>query len=257
MNAQNAMNIFEFEDAPVRTLMIDQEPWFVGKDVCRVLEIQNHWDAIGRLDEDEKGLGTTEGLSKPARGGGEQETLIINESGVYHLAFTSRLDAAKRFRRWVTSEVLPALRKTGRYEMNEKHPGDLTIRDKINMVSEARRSHGRPAARALWAELGLPLTGAVAQSNSATSEHMDAIQEFLSDCTVPDAAGRVRAHHLKRRYDEWARQANAPMMTATAFGLLLPQMGYEKMRTNVVFYKGFRLLTPGECRGEPGDMRAA
>lgn len=100
---------FDFEEQAVRVVMQDDAPWFVVADVCRVLEIGNPSDVIRRLDEDEATLDTIEGSHRP--------TNLINESGLYALILTSRKPAAKRFRKWVTAEVLPALRTRGRYEL--------------------------------------------------------------------------------------------------------------------------------------------
>lgn len=102
--------LFEFESKPVRSLLIGDEPWFVAADVCAVLGTRNSRDALARLDSDEKGVAITDTL------GGPQEMSVINESGLYSLTLTSRKPEAKRFKKWVTSEVLPSIRKTGRYE---------------------------------------------------------------------------------------------------------------------------------------------
>lgn len=101
---------FQFEAQEVRTLLIDGQPWFVAADVCQALAVRNNRDALSRLDEDEKGVATTDTL------GGTQAVGIINESGLYSLILTSRKAEAKRFKKWVTAEVLPAIRKHGRYE---------------------------------------------------------------------------------------------------------------------------------------------
>lgn len=100
---------FFFDGAQVRVVSREGEPWFVLADVCRVLEIANARDAAGRLDEDEKGVVTTD------TPGGPQQTTIINESGLYSLILTSRKPEAKRFKKWVTGTVLPTIRKTGGY----------------------------------------------------------------------------------------------------------------------------------------------
>lgn len=105
---------FNASDLQVRTVIIDGEPFFVAKDICAILEIANHNDAISRLDEDEKGRSVL-----PTQFG-NKETNLVNESGLYHLIFQSRKPEAKTFRKWVTSEVLPSLRKTGKYEMTSK-----------------------------------------------------------------------------------------------------------------------------------------
>ena len=87
---------FSFENRAVRTVLRGGEPWFVAKDVCHILEITNHRDAIAQLDEDEKGVGSSDTL------GGRQELGVVNESGLYNLIFRSKKPAAKRFRKWVT-----------------------------------------------------------------------------------------------------------------------------------------------------------
>lgn len=102
--------VFHFQtDTPIRTLQIDGEIWFVAADVCAALGISRTDDGVGRLDADEKGAGLIR-----TRGGTQQMT-IINESGLYSLVLGSRKPKAKAFKRWVTHEVLPAIRKTGQY----------------------------------------------------------------------------------------------------------------------------------------------
>ena len=101
---------FDFESHNVRISMDDNgEPWFVATDVCTALTIGNSRMALDRLDDDEKGVSNIDTL------GGKQELAVINESGLYSLILTSRKAEAKRFKRWVTHEVLPSIRKTGSY----------------------------------------------------------------------------------------------------------------------------------------------
>jgi prophage antirepressor-like protein len=105
----NMPTIFNFEDREVRVVIVNNEPWFVAKDVCEVLEISKHRDAVSRLDDDERGSVL---VDTP---GGKQEMTAVNEYGIYSLVMTSRKPEAKKFKRWVTHEVLPSIRKTGRY----------------------------------------------------------------------------------------------------------------------------------------------
>lgn len=105
---------FNASNQQVRTVMIENEPYFVVKDVCAILDISNHIDALSRLDGDEKGRSVI-----PTQFGAK-ETNLVNESGLYHLIFQSRKPEAKAFRKWVTAEVLPTLRRTGRYEVKSK-----------------------------------------------------------------------------------------------------------------------------------------
>ena len=103
------IQIFNYNSVEVRTIQNDGEPWFVLKDVCNVLHIGNSRDVVARLDQDEKGVGQIDTL------GGEQEMTIINESGLYNVILRSDKPEAKPFRKWVTSEVLPTIRRHGMY----------------------------------------------------------------------------------------------------------------------------------------------
>ena len=102
------------EFGSVRTATIDGEPYFVGKDVATILGYSNPRDAISKhVDDEDKGVAKCDTL------GGRQEILFINESGLYSLILRSQLPAAKKFKRWVTSEVLPAIRRHGMYATEE------------------------------------------------------------------------------------------------------------------------------------------
>lgn len=113
---QSALSVFDFNENPVRVLMRDDDPWFVVTDVCRVLEIADPSSAVRELDEDEKMTPPIMRSHSGQRGGARFLTLI-SESGLYALVFKSRKPEAKSFRKWVTSEVLPSIRKTGSYEL--------------------------------------------------------------------------------------------------------------------------------------------
>lgn len=102
---------FNASNQQVRTICIDGQPYFCGKDVCACLRLSNHNDALAALDDDER-----RGSPMPTPSG-TQQMVVVNESGLYHLIFQSRKEEAKVFRKWVTSEVLPTLRRTGRYEV--------------------------------------------------------------------------------------------------------------------------------------------
>jgi len=101
--------VFSYQNQQVRTILIDGEPWFVAKDVCEVLEHTNSRMALERLDEDEKGVSS---IYTP---GGIQQMAIVNEPGLYSLILGSRKPEAKSFKRWITHEVIPAIRTTGMY----------------------------------------------------------------------------------------------------------------------------------------------
>ncbi|HDK3817646.1 TPA: ORF6C domain-containing protein [Staphylococcus aureus] len=106
------LQTFNFEELPVRTLEVDGELYFIGKDVADILGYANGRDALSKHVDAEDKL-----PSQIATAGQNRNVTIINESGLYSLIFSSKLENAKRFKRWVTSEVLPTLRKTGAYQV--------------------------------------------------------------------------------------------------------------------------------------------
>lgn len=113
MNPQ--LSVFDFQEQPVRVIDREGSPWFVAADVCRVLEIANPSDALRSFDDDEKiTLANTEGNP---RAGIPHQMAVVSESGLYALVFKSRKPQAKAFRKWVTAEVLPAIRQSGGYAL--------------------------------------------------------------------------------------------------------------------------------------------
>lgn len=150
----NEIQTFDFDGSGIRTLTIGTEPYFVGKDVAVVLGYSNPRKAlIDHVDADDKGVTKCDTL------GGKQDLTVINESGLYSLILGSKLPEAKRFKRWVTSEVLPSLRRNGMYAMDEllDNP-DLAINalQKLKEEREARRQlelqNAEMKPKALFAE---------------------------------------------------------------------------------------------------------
>ena len=119
---------FTFESHEVRTVIVDGEPWFVAKDVCDVLEIGNPTMAVSRLDDDEKALISIEGTNL-----GNVPLNCVSESGLYSLVIGSRKPEAKAFKRWITHDVIPQIRKTGSYGT----PRMLTRLELIDMARES------------------------------------------------------------------------------------------------------------------------
>lgn len=107
----NQLQVFNFEENKVRILSIDDEPYFVGKDVAEVLGYSNTRDALAKHVDNEDKL-----TSQITTAGQNRNMTIINESGLYALIFGSQLNSSRKFKRWVTSEVLPQIRQTGKYE---------------------------------------------------------------------------------------------------------------------------------------------
>lgn len=123
MNELQIFNSEEFGD--IRTVTIDSEPWFVGKDVATALGYSNPQKAVrDHVSEEDRGVNE---MDTPS---GRQNLAIINESGLYALIFGSKLESAKRFKHWVTSEVLPAIRKTGAYHQ------PMTTDQKIQLLAQ-------------------------------------------------------------------------------------------------------------------------
>ena len=123
---EGLVEVFNFsqEKTPIRVKMVNNEPWFVAKDVCEVLEIANHKDATSRLDNDERnGVGITDPMGR------KQVVTAVSESGLYSLIFQSRKPKAKSFRRWVTGEVLPSIRKKGFYGIRKAKNDYVDARD--------------------------------------------------------------------------------------------------------------------------------
>ncbi len=121
----NELQIFNSEEfGQVRTVLIDNEPYFVGKDVAAALGYINPQDALkNHIDSEDKKMGEPNATPYIIDSlGRKQYPTYINESGLYSLVFGSKLETAKKFKHWVTSEVLPTLRKTGSYEMPKKQP---------------------------------------------------------------------------------------------------------------------------------------
>lgn len=154
--------LFEGEHL-VRQIERDDEIWFVGLDVCRVLELSNPRSSLALLDEDEKGVHTVDTL------GGAQEVVVISEAGIYRLVFKSRKPVAERFKRWLAHEVIPSIRKTGAYGVKraevmpdaEERPFPLwsmeEMRTKRGTVDMYRLLYGIMAAQWLSPQLGFPV----------------------------------------------------------------------------------------------------
>ena len=126
------LSTFDFRGERVRVTILDGDPWWVAADVCSVLDIGNSRDVLGRLDLDEKGVGS---IDTP---GGAQVVNTINEPGLYSLILGSRKSQAKAFKRWITHEVIPAIRKTGRFsvaaESGAQHIADLSKTETLRLA---------------------------------------------------------------------------------------------------------------------------
>jgi prophage antirepressor-like protein len=129
---KNNIVAFKYEEQQVRTIEKNGEPWFVGKDVAAILGYSDTADAVKKhVDPEDKGVGE---MPTP---GGKQRIMLINESGLYSLILSSKLPTAKEFKRWVTSEVLPSIRKTGEYKITPAQQNRLDIMERNSRAREA------------------------------------------------------------------------------------------------------------------------
>ena len=215
----SALQTFDFETNAVRVLMRDEVPWFVAADVCRALGLTNPTEALKALDEDERNtLSLTEGISRNTVASsdgirGNPNVNVISEGGLYTLILRSR-DAVKagtvahRFRKWVTSDVLPSIRRTGGYQMPEPElPGSEHERiwgntvGKINaaarMLGVVKDLYGVEEARALYErEKGLPKIrkfSVVATEENPTTNPGGALRRLLRSAA---GSGQTISHML-------------------------------------------------------------
>lgn len=251
-----ALQSFGFGDQLVRAVDRSGVAWFIAADVCGALSIANVGDAVGRLEEDERDtIGTTDSVGR------SKEMVIISESGVYALVFTSRKEAAKRFRRWVTQEVLPAIRTTGRYEIANDpvapEPTELLadeterLRLQLNLVREARIAFGTRGARRAWAIAGLPDLGLaeaapiLSVGAAVIGRLHQSVADWLDARTEAAPGHRVSTMVLYRDYLDWAKsEAVSPneVVTLTSFGKAMTNCGLGSIRANVVYRIGLRLI---------------
>lgn len=211
MNELQVFNNPEF--GKVRTIQIDGEPWFVGKDVAAALGYGDTDQAIRNHVDDEDKL-TRHFDGEPGSKGGNPNMTVINESGVYALIFGSKLESAKRFKHWVTHEVLPSIRKTGSYTL----PGYASLPQVVSIVVETKRkmkAEGKEsweiahACYEIGENYGVTIPKFLAEDCKMTDEEAVAMADFawthpeykqnpeagyfafvLSQCTVHQLRGR-------------------------------------------------------------------
>ena len=198
MNAQAKVIPFQFDAQEIRSLLIDEKPWFVAGDVAAALQYRDSHNMCRNLDDDEKG---TQIVSTPY---GDQEMNIINESGLYSAILRSRKAEAKRFKKWVTNEVLPAIRRTGRYDLADTTIGtdgmqilQELIGKKVKMMpNDVQHS----AKRKLWSVLHTRFN--VPRGEMIAANDFDAACNFV-------AAYAIHGEYLPR-------QERLPMMPPPA-----------------------------------------
>lgn len=183
---ENNIQIFEnAEFGKVRTVVINDEPWFVGKDVALALGYSNTKDALAKHVDEEDKLG-----SQIATSGQRRQMTVINESGLYSLVLSSKLPTAKKFKRWVTSEVLPSIRKTGSYNLPN------IMEKKIEVVNNNGQLvvSSRQVAENFGKRHDNVLRDIVAFQKDVLN-----FEEMFYETTSPDAYGRAQKTYLMNR----------------------------------------------------------
>jgi prophage antirepressor-like protein len=252
---------YVFEDELVRVRRDENgDPWFVAKDVCRVLGIANHKDAVSRLDEDERaGVGITD----PSSNGVEQERTFttVSESGLYALIFKSRKPQAKTFRKWVTSEVLPAIRKTGRYEGGgvadreallesiKEQAGRISMRttqrvSMLNIALQVCKAEGAAdelTVLARYVSMCDAVLGKQAEEAKEKGE-LALVDHFIAECCEKEEAHKINATVLYRYFTAWCKDRGIRHPPSMAwFGRQAGQR-LRRIRSGTVSYCDVRLL---------------
>lgn len=216
----NDVTIFRKDEfGAVRAVTLEGEPWFVAADVCRALGIGNSRDATARLDDDEKGVVSTDTL------GGKQELTIVNEPGLYALVLSSRKPEAKAFKRWITHEVIPSIRKTGGYIAGQETMDDDQLLANALMVAQRKIAERNKQLEAANAKI---------QADAPKVLFAETVQKAEGDILVRQLAklmvqrgydtGEKRLYDLLRRdgfvIKANAKDQNAPTQRSVDMGLM-------------------------------------
>lgn len=191
--------LFNYEGQKVRTVINCGEPWFIAKDVCDILEIQNSRDAVGRLDEDEKStVVLTDGTP------GNPNQTIVNEPGLYSLILGSRKPEAKTFKRWITHEVIPSIRKTGAYAVRPQSVEDLIILQATSM-KEIRLAQQQQAAAITdhefkLADIDQKVTHQITITTAEQKRVQGAVNSRARSLGIPDAYRQIYGA-LKKQFN--------------------------------------------------------
>lgn len=190
---------FKFETREVRTLLIDDQPWFVASDVAQALLYSEAKDMTRNLDDDEKGRQIVPTL------GGDQEMLVINESGLYSAILRSRKAEAKRFKKWVTAEVLPTIRRSGRYEDAANRMA--TLMDELIGMSEVNVIKGLIRGKAKVVPIDKRRSFQQSMHNRLHTRFNVPRIELIPAAQFEAACNFVAAYALE---GEWIARADAP-----------------------------------------------
>ncbi len=227
--------VFVYCGSQLRTVMIEGQPWWVAKDVCEILEHTNSRMAVDRLDDDEKGVSIVDTL------GGPQEMQVVNEPGLYALIMTSRKPEAKDFRRWITHEVIPSIRKTGSYGSPSTPTEALLMAVQIMAKQEAQLREIQDAQAA--ANQKLVVLG-------HRMDNMDAID------TIGDLQQRLNAMVRKHAHQTGLTFSKAWNDFVDAFNVAY-RTNLELLKTNYRIKHGLKSLTTPQYLSMSGKLEDA
>jgi prophage antirepressor-like protein len=257
----NSLINFDYQERPVRVITDeDGATWWVARDVCEVLGLTNPTKAIQGLDEDEVNTLTIgEGIVGP----GNPNMNVINESGLYTLLIRSNKKEAKPFRKWITSEVLPSLRKTGQYTM----PGaDVPLSAGDEVISVQRLSEvaqGIKAAMIMARAFGYRDYEARIMANRLVKkmtgidaielleippvpeipEQVDIYKEFVRECLTPDPLSKINATVFYDRFVTYCNDRAVPFIPSQkAFGMAIQKYVKRDASGRIVMYLGVRIM---------------
>lgn len=233
---------YEFEHEQVRVVIIGTEPWWVAADIAKVLGYARSQDMARNLDDDEKGVHILHTL------GGDQEFTVVSESGLFAAILKSRKPEAKRFRRWVTGEVLPSIRRTGRYQLLDDETPRLPspaledaelgkLNAAIGVMREARQIWGREECRRIWIRVGLPSPVAEATGEpDAFAWRIDQLTRDVESITLAELTDALALPHDTR--------------STLRLGAALRLLGWtnKKERVDGIPRNVWRRIEPGSAR---------
>ena len=239
---ENKIQVWNYESSEIRTVQVNGEPWFVGKDVAAVLGYSNPRDAINkRVDDEDKGVAKCDTL------GGVQDLTIINESGLYSLVLSSKLPNAKKFKRWVTSEVLPSIRKHGAYMTEQTLERALTSPDFLIELATQLKTEQEQRRRLE--------TTVAAQSKQMEQDKpkvlfADSVTASSSSILIGELAKLIKQNGVdigQRRLFEWMR-ANGYLIKRKGSEYNLPtqrsmEQGLMEIKETSVVHTGYTTIS--------------
>ena len=217
------LQVFDYENNHIRTITRDGEPWFVGKDVAEALGYKEPTKAAREKVDDED-----RGISKIDTPFGIQEMLVINESGLYSLILSSKLPFAKKFKHWVTREVLPSIRKTGAYRNSQLLSAESAggVARLITVIRSTMKSNGQPPETISRAVLMLCEQFGFGKGRTDDMGNKNLMRK-QTNSDFDDAIKSL--HEAKRRYEKAAKLSEAAFYMAMASLVLLTLANLDKL----------------------------